>query len=201
MTAQPRPMPSACPACVAGPMAQGVAAGAPAKDGRILLSLPEIHCAGCIAGVERALAGDARCAGGARQPDPETRQRHRRIGHRGGRSGQAADRRPAIPRTNLTPHRWRAQTDPPAANLLMRLGVAGFAMMNVMLLSVAVWSGATDATRDLFHWISATIAIPTIAFSAQPFFRNAAGGPAPRAAEHGRADLAGDPAGGGHVGL
>ncbi|MCB1313297.1 MAG: cadmium-translocating P-type ATPase, partial [Sedimentitalea sp.] len=36
-----------------------------------------------------------------------------------------------------------------------------------------VWSGATDATRDLFHWISAAITLPAIAFCAQPFFRNA----------------------------
>jgi Cu2+-exporting ATPase len=55
----------------------------------------------------------------------------------------------------------------------MRLAVAGFAMMNVMLLSVAIWSGAADATRDMFHWVSAMIALPTIAFSAQPFFRHA----------------------------
>ena len=61
----------------------------------------------------------------------------------------------------------------------MRLAVAGFASMNVMLLSVSVsvsvsvWSGATDATRDMFHWISAAIAFPAIGFSAQPFFVNA----------------------------
>ena len=65
------------------------------------------------------------------------------------------------------------ETDKAGRELLMRLAVAGFASMNVMLLSVSVWSGAADATRDLFHWISAAITLPTIAFSGQPFFRNA----------------------------
>jgi Cu2+-exporting ATPase len=55
----------------------------------------------------------------------------------------------------------------------MRLGVAFFSMMNVMLLSVAVWSGAEDATRDLFHWISGAIALPTVIFCGQPFFKSA----------------------------
>ncbi len=65
------------------------------------------------------------------------------------------------------------ETDRQGQDLLMRLGVAGFAMMNVMLLSVAVWSGAEDATRQMFHWISAMIALPTVAFAGQPFFRSA----------------------------
>lgn len=65
------------------------------------------------------------------------------------------------------------EADKTARDLLMRLGVAFFSMMNVMLLSVAVWSGAENATRDLFHWISGAIALPTVVFCGQPFFRSA----------------------------
>ena len=58
--------------------------------------------------------------------------------------------------------------------LLRCLAVAGFAAMNVMLLSVSVWSGnATEIapeTRDLFHWLSALIALPAAGFAGQPFF-------------------------------
>ena len=64
------------------------------------------------------------------------------------------------------------------ARLLIRcLAVAGFAAMNVMLLSVSIWAGAASyidpSTRDLFHWISALIALPAAAFAGQPFFSSA----------------------------
>lgn len=64
-----------------------------------------------------------------------------------------------------------------ARHLLRCLGVAGFAAMNIMLLSVSVWSGnvtdITPETRDFFHWLSALIALPAAAYAGQPFFQSA----------------------------
>ncbi|WP_369025716.1 heavy metal translocating P-type ATPase [Qipengyuania sp. RANM35] len=66
-----------------------------------------------------------------------------------------------------------ATDDAEAKSLLRALAVAGFGMMNIMLLSVSVWSGAGGVTRELFHWLSALIALPVIAYSGRPFFSSA----------------------------
>ena len=74
------------------------------------------------------------------------------------------------------PVRAEALETEQAGFLLRCLGVAAFAAMNVMMLSVPVWSGNTDMIpeqRDFFHWLSALIALPAAAYSGQPFFRSA----------------------------
>jgi Cu2+-exporting ATPase len=61
--------------------------------------------------------------------------------------------------------------------LLKCLGVAVFAAMNIMLLSISVWSGEATSmpqeTRDFFHFLSALIALPAAAYAGQPFYVSA----------------------------
>lgn len=75
------------------------------------------------------------------------------------------------------PGRRSAEEEAETRELMRCMGAAGFATMNIMLLSVSVWAGnATDIdgpTRDLFHWVSALIAVPAVFYSGRPFFRSA----------------------------
>ncbi|MFZ5962262.1 heavy metal translocating P-type ATPase [Thalassococcus sp. BH17M4-6] len=175
MTATLHPPMSACPACVAAPAAQAVAAadGTPTGAAELMLSLPGIHCAACIATVERALAADPRVI------SARVNLTLKRAAINAAPGVTAADLIPTLEAVGFEAHELDAtalaatQTDRTGRDLLMRLAVAGFAAMNVMLLSVAVWSGAEGPTRDMFHWISAAIAFPAVAFAAQPFFANA----------------------------
>jgi Cu2+-exporting ATPase len=59
-------------------------------------------------------------------------------------------------------------------HLLYRMGFAAFAMMNLMWISIALYSGADQGEfRSLFHWIGLALATPTLLYSGQPFFKGA----------------------------
>lgn len=58
--------------------------------------------------------------------------------------------------------------------LLMRLIFAGFATSNIMLVAIALYSGADkDEFRQLFHWAGFALATPTLFYSGWHFFRGA----------------------------
>ncbi|NOZ41655.1 MAG: heavy metal translocating P-type ATPase, partial [Alphaproteobacteria bacterium] len=72
--------------------------------------------------------------------------------------------------------------DPAAASgdresrwILICIGIAGFALMNIMLLSISDWAGSEMGaqTRGLFHWISALIALPAAIVAGMPFYKSA----------------------------
>lgn len=61
--------------------------------------------------------------------------------------------------------------------MLFRLFFAGFTMMNMLLVSIALYSGANhDEFRDFFHWVGFALATPTLLYSGSPFYRGAWGG-------------------------
>jgi len=61
--------------------------------------------------------------------------------------------------------------------MLFRLFFAGFAMMNMMWIAIALYSGANqDEFRGFFHWMGLLLATPTLLYSGYPFFRGALGG-------------------------
>jgi Cu2+-exporting ATPase len=144
------------------------------------LSVPTIHCGGCVQRIERLLDG---------LPDVERT------------------------RVNLSSKRvavtWRGEVPPPLISTLTEAGfaahihdfgveekdgvlrelvralaVAGFASGNIMMLSVAVWSGADPVSRDTFHWLSAAIALPSLVYCGRVFFRSAW-----QALRHGRTNM------------
>ena len=102
------------------------------------------------------------------------------------------------------PVRAEADETEQASFLLRCLGVAAFAAMNIMMLSIPVWSGNVSdmipEQRDFFHWLSALIALARGGlFGAavlQVRMARLAGAPH----QHGRADLDRHRAGAGDVG-
>jgi Cu2+-exporting ATPase len=153
---------------------------APAFE-RTVLVVPSIHCAGCMSKIERGLGARLGVASARVNLSART------VAVEHDASLDAHDLVRALAELGYEAQARRDELAPrlsAARPLLAPLAVAGFAAMNVMLLSVSVWSGAEGSTRDMFHWISAGIGVPAIAFAGRPFFKSAW-----QAVRHGRTNM------------
>ena len=144
----------------------------------LTLAIENMHCGGCMRSVERAALG----VPGVETARASLAAKRLSVTYDASLAGEV-DLIAALERAGFAAAPIEAaKQDRETARqnyLLRRVAVAGFAAMNIMLLSVAVWSGtASDMEAPLaalFRWLSALIALPTVAYAGQPFFVSALG--------------------------
>lgn len=143
-------------------------------DGRVsyLLSAPAIHCGNCISSIEDQVV---RIEG---VTDVRANLTMKRVAVT--LDSEERSLLPVVQALENLGYATQSLTaeesghgDPEFKVLLRSLAVSGFAAANIMLLSIPVWNGADGATKELFHFISALIAIPCVAYGGLPFFRSA----------------------------
>ncbi|MCA1371128.1 cadmium-translocating P-type ATPase [Bradyrhizobium sp. BRP14] len=136
-----------------------------------ILAVPDAHCAACITAVEGAL----RKIPGVELARVNLSTRRVTINWRG-IDDESPDFAAELAKIGYASHLASIEEDtqdPVLSSLLKALAVAGFAAMNIMILSVSVWSGADPATRGAFHLLSAALALPAIIYSGRVFYRSA----------------------------
>ena len=133
------------------------------------LSVPAIHCGGCIQRIEQALDN----LSGVERARVNLSTRRVTVHWRGRTPPPVIAALAAIGYDAHIHESGMSEKDPMLGELIRALAVAGFGAGNIMMLSVGVWSGADPATRDAFHWLSALIAVPVVLYSGRIFFRSA----------------------------
>jgi P-type Cu2+ transporter len=145
---------------------------------RLEILVDGVHCANCIQRIESRLS---------REPDVASARlnfstRRLTINWRG-LAANANHYVDLVKSLGYTVHPYNAQAEMSDTRgqenlLLLCLAVSGFAMGNIMLLSLALWTTTGDimgySTRDFMHWISGLIALPTVVYAGRPFFYSAA---------------------------
>lgn len=144
------------------------------REREIHLLVEGIHCAACVWLIERAmsqtpgvLAAQVNLAGRRVKIRWDNQLIHLSdILQRLGQIGYAAVPYDPEVADNKLKQQNRA--------LLFRMAFAGFTMMNLLWISIALYSGADKSEfRQLFHWLGFALATPTLIYSGYPFFRSA----------------------------
>lgn len=144
------------------------------------LSVPGVHCGACIQAIESALGK----LDGVASARVNLSTKRVSVKWHDGELPPIID---TLNRLGYAAHLFdsvETGRDPVLSQLIRAVAISGFAAGNIMLLSVSVWSGAEQATRDLFHWLSALIALPALVFAGGIFYRSAL-----NALRHGRMNM------------
>ena len=145
-----------------------------AQQREIHLLVEGIHCAACVWLIERAMAqttgvleAQVNLAGKRLKVRWDNEQiKLSAIISRLGQIGYAA-----VP---YDPEVAEGKLKQQNRALLFRMAFAGFTMMNLLWISIALYSGADKSEfRQLFHWVGFALATPTLLYSGYPFFRSA----------------------------
>lgn len=135
------------------------------------ISVPAIHCGGCVNRIERRLAK----LDGVQ--NVRVNLSSKRLALRWSDRGTPPDAIGALKQLGFDGHLFdpveTAKPHGEVSKMLRALAVAAFASMNIMSLSVSVWSGAVGSTRDILHWICAAIALPALLYSGRTFYKSA----------------------------
>ena len=147
------------------------------RDGdtkEIHLLVEGIHCAACVWLIENSLAGlagvlSARVNLSAKRllvRWDDRRIRLSQILEHLARIGYAA-----VP---FDPETAEGEIKKRNRALLYRIVFAGFTMMNLLWISIALYAGANQGEfRGLFHWVGFLLATPTLFYSGWPFLKGA----------------------------
>jgi len=136
------------------------------------ISVQDMHCGNCVGKIERALAGIDGINGTYFNPA----RRLVLVEHSGDTDPAGLLRR--IEDAGFHASLSRIETGGTAQrDLLKRLGIAGLAMMQVMMFAIALYGGAFDGMAEtdrlLLQFASLAFCLPVVAYSAAPFFRGA----------------------------
>lgn len=133
------------------------------------ISVPTIHCGGCIRSIEHglgALPGIAKARVNLSTKRVTVQWRE----------AELPPLFETLDRLGYPAHLYdptENAADSTMTRLVRALAISGFASGNVMLFSMSIWAGADPDSRDLFHWLSALVSVPAAAYSGQVFFRSA----------------------------
>jgi Cu2+-exporting ATPase len=142
------------------------------------IAVEDMHCSACTGKIEKALGAIA----GVTRMQFNPVRRHVVIEHANTlpaaeliRGIESAGFHPALLSNSGTGERAAASAD---RTLLKRLGIAGLAMMQVMMVQIALYAGAFQGMEPVYtrllEYTALAFCIPVVSYSAMPFFVSAA---------------------------